>query len=175
MQIATVDGNGLPHCRTVVFRGFQSSTAMIGLEALRMITDSRSEKVAHIQKSPACEMVWWFSQTSEQYRIAGELQVVGPEADDELQAARKEQWEKLSDPAREQFWWPTPGVDFSGSPEVPKGGKDGDGKMLPIPDYFRLLLLWPCQIKYLRLTDNYSVVDDFDAASRTWKPMRVNP
>lgn len=50
VQIATVDEAGLPRCRTVVFRGWQG-------EAMKMITDARSEKAAHIAAQPACEMV----------------------------------------------------------------------------------------------------------------------
>jgi pyridoxamine 5'-phosphate oxidase len=54
VQIATVDGEGLPHCRTVVFRGFltytEGDTANL---AMKMITDSRSDKV---QQIGACEV-----------------------------------------------------------------------------------------------------------------------
>ena len=46
---------------------------------MKMITDSRSEKVKHIQLNNKCEMVWWFSKSSEQYRIFGELETIGEE------------------------------------------------------------------------------------------------
>jgi len=95
VQIATVASDGLPHCRTVVFRGFSK----IGSTSLmRMITDARSEKVQQITDRPACEMVWWFSQSSEQYRIRGNLILVGPNTTGELQEARNQQWKQLSDP-----------------------------------------------------------------------------
>ncbi|CAK0862273.1 unnamed protein product [Prorocentrum cordatum] len=88
VQIATVDADGAPRCRTVVFRGFQSLEGT-PVQAMRMITDARSEKVGHVQRSPACELVWWFPASSEQYRVAGELQLVGPDASGELQGARQ--------------------------------------------------------------------------------------
>lgn len=175
VQIATVDADGCPCCRTVVFRGFVKFKSNAINEAMRMITDARSEKVSHVRRSPACEMVWWFAKSSEQYRIAGELQLIGPESDGELQEARKDQWVKLSDLAREQFWWDSPGVPYSGEQSPPKGGRGTDGEILPPPDTFLLMLLWPQKVKYLRLTDNFSQVDMLEQSSKTWKATRVNP
>ena len=102
VQIATVDKDGFPSCRTVVFRGFLPLAN--GDVALKMITDARSSKVAHILNCPKCEMVYWFGKSSEQYRISGDLQLVsGTEDEDkELFIARKQQWGNLSDSAREQ-------------------------------------------------------------------------
>ena len=60
VQIATVDDQGLPACRTVVFRGFLENEDKSSI-AMKMITDARSEKVAQIAANPGCEMVWWFS------------------------------------------------------------------------------------------------------------------
>jgi pyridoxamine 5'-phosphate oxidase len=58
---------------------------------MQMITDGRSTKVAHVASSPAAELVWWFAKSSEQYRVAGQLQLVGgDELDAELNAARKQ-------------------------------------------------------------------------------------
>ena len=114
VQIATVDEDGLPHCRTVVFRGFHefpslspsvseaeactTQTQTTPRLAMKMITDNRSEKVAQIKASPACEMVWWFAKSSEQFRLAGKLMLIGEdEIDPVLLSARKQQWGNLSD------------------------------------------------------------------------------
>lgn len=175
VQIATVDAEGLPRCRTVVFRGFLPVEEKGGKQALRMITDARSEKVAQASRVPACEMVWWFPVTSEQFRISGELQFVGPGDEGELQTARQTQWQELRDTAREQFWWDQPGVAYSGEPAPPKGGRGSDGEVLPPPDPFLLMLLWPRRVKYLRLTDNFSQVDVEDPGSGQWSAARVNP
>ena len=59
VQIATVDLEGNPHCRTVVFRGFST---IQGKKYLRMITDGRSQKAKHVANNPKCEMCWWFQK-----------------------------------------------------------------------------------------------------------------
>jgi pyridoxamine 5'-phosphate oxidase len=193
VQIATVDADGKPRCRTVVFRGFFEPPEVMcgygGAAAMRMITDARSEKVGQGLAQPACEMVWWFSKSSEQYRITGDLQFIGPEQvnneaptnhvaemlERKLQIARKSQWGNLSDTAREQFYWRQPGANRSeaaaGCP--PPGGRDAHGNILPPPDTFLLMLLWPKSVRYLRLTDNFAQVDEVVGA--TWIPRRVNP
>ena len=200
VQLATVGPDGKPHCRTVVFRGFvEPGTASASAEsveaaepaasaaavtsapkrgrALKMITDARSEKVKEVAHSPACEMVWWFGKSNEQYRIAGALQLVGAaEQDAELQSARKQQWGQLRDTAREQFYWHHPGRPYEGAADVPESGRDQEtGKVLPVPDSFLLVLLWPEQVRYLRLTDNFAQLDALDAASGAWSQERVNP
>ena len=62
VQIATVDKYNKPHCRTVVFRGFTNvvtnDNILSSKVGMKMITDSRSDKIEHIQYSSACEMVW---------------------------------------------------------------------------------------------------------------------
>ena len=177
VQIATVDENGVPNCRTVVFRGFLKYNQDKNL-AIKMITDSRSEKVDQIKFSPMCEMVWWFSQSSEQYRIKGILKLISNdqsnESEEEFQIARKQMWGNLSDPAREQFYWLQPGKEYDGIPVVPNGGRDNDGKVLNPPNTFLLMLLIPTSVKYLRLKDNFAQNDKIQDNNK-WISTRVNP
>jgi len=183
VQIATIDPDGMPSCRTVVFRGFTNITSKKfgDLKTMRMITDKRSEKVSHILNKPAAELVWWFSQSSEQYRLFGELILVNPsiKIDDDLDtpqllALRNQQWNDLSDSAREQFYWSQPGVSYSEIVhEIPKGGRDENNKILPPPDSFSLLLLNPVKCKYLRLKDNFAQQDVL--VEGNWSVNRVNP
>jgi pyridoxamine 5'-phosphate oxidase len=199
VQIATVNEDGQPCCRTVVFRGFLTlSSPALGVDtlgsakyvAMKMITDARSDKVTQILNNPSCEMVWWFSKSSEQYRISGTLKLIGGDtSDEELDNARKQQWGNLSDQAREQFFWNEPGI-YSGEPTVPAGGRNEEGNVLPPPSTFNLLLLVPERVKYLRLTDNYAQVDEFVGIeseslflessedynyAKQWKSTRINP
>jgi pyridoxamine 5'-phosphate oxidase len=182
VQIATVDPETLePRCRTVVFRGFLKQN---GKEAdiMKMITDKRSSKYTEVTKSPSgdtkkatCEMVWWFGKSSEQYRIRGNLKFIGDEETDEaLIIARKEQWGNMSDPAREQFFWKGPGLPFDSPAEVPEGGRDEEGKVLPPPNNFLLMLLYPTRCDYLRLTDN---LRQFDSIKEDlgWDAQQVTP
>ena len=98
------------------------------------------------------------------------------EQDAELQSARKQQWGQLRDTAREQFYWHHPGRPYEGAADVPESGRDQEtGKVLPVPDSFLLVLLWPEQVRYLRLTDNFAQLDALDAASGAWSQERVNP
>lgn len=90
-----------------------------------------------------------------------------------LVAERKQVWGNLSDTAREQFYWVHPGAPYhqfsagGGDEEAtttlpPTGGRDDDGKVLPVPDTFLLMLLYPRTVDYLRLGDNYRQVDEWE-------------
>lgn len=183
VQIATVDSAGLPHCRTVVHRGFLKGTSRGTL--LKMITDARSDKVSQIHATGGhCEMVWWFSESSEQYRIRGSLLLGGEGAPEESEfaAPRLEAWRGLSDPAREQFFWPAPGPFDPSTPPAPPGGRDEQGAILPPPPNFLLMLLVPTQVKYLRLRDNLAILDvregdvlEKAGANEVWAVSRINP
>mmetsp|Transcript_8584 Transcript_8584/g.13163 ORF Transcript_8584/g.13163 Transcript_8584/m.13163 type:complete len:307 (+) Transcript_8584:82-1002(+) len=196
VQIATIDpATNEPRCRTVVFRGFQdippeSSAKRIVCDhkscIMKMITDTRSNKVAETtsngSNNGAAEMVWWFSKSSEQYRIRGNLIFVGGgqfefDQDPFMKKARKEQWGNLSDMAREQFFWTDPGIDYSGESTVPTGGRDENGKVVPVPDTFLLMLLLPKHVDYLRLGDNFRQIDELSSSSEgeEWSQNRVNP
>ena len=83
VQLATVDSNSAPRCRTVVFRGFAPDGR------LKIITDNRSAKV---KESRRVEVCWWFSQSSEQYRFAGDITYIGQDGSDDDVAQRKQQW-----------------------------------------------------------------------------------
>jgi len=193
VQLATVDEiSKEPRCRTVVFRGFLDHSH-VGKEenekvqsvdtshCFKMITDIRSNKVqeAGYDGSSVAEMVWWFSKSSEQYRIRGILRFVGEEdkakcqLDDFLKQKRKEQWGSLSDMAREQFYWKDPSLPYEEQNIVPAGGRGDDGKILPAPKNFLLMLLYPTRVDYLRLTGNYRQIDEFHSGH--WICKRVNP
>uniref|UniRef100_A0A7S4IHW8 Pyridoxamine 5'-phosphate oxidase Alr4036 family FMN-binding domain-containing protein n=1 Tax=Odontella aurita TaxID=265563 RepID=A0A7S4IHW8_9STRA len=160
---------------------------------MKMITDLRSSKVGEASGGTAdeattttaamptnAEMVWWFGKSSEQYRIRGNLKFVGggtfdDDDDVHLSRARKEQWGNLSDTAREQFYWKEPGVPYVQQATVPPGGRGDDGRVLPPPENFLLMLLYPNRVDYLRLGDNFRQVDELDREGGGWKLERVNP
>ena len=186
VQIATVD-NGEPRCRTVVFRGFQDLPEGHALSNLcddmsctmKMCTAKNSQKVAQNQQQPIAEMVWWFPKTSEQYRIRGSLILIGNDSDDKaLITARKELWGNIGDPSRESFLDTTvPGeaVSTISSSTVPEGGRGEDGKVLPPPDNFLLMLLDPTDCDYLCLTGGQYRQIDAHAKDSGWSYKRVNP
>lgn len=188
VQLATVDASGAPHCRSVVCRGFEAAAGENG-DVLRMVTDTRSDKVAQLVARPEAELVWWFARSSEQFRIAGPVEIVAADdalsaafsADalaratpnaairDALLAARKQQWGNLSDQAREQFFHPTPGRPLGAEPaaDVPAGGRDAaTGRVLEPPRSFALLLLRPRRVDYLCLHGNLRQIDEAGAGAR---------
>jgi PPOX class probable FMN-dependent enzyme len=168
-QLATVRANGHPANRTVVFRGF-----LEGTDQLKIITDSRSQKVDQIDQHSWGEACWYFPNTREQFRLAGQLTLVGANhSDQSLKNARQTTWQDLSDSARLQFAWPHPGEAraddnsaFSPPPPNPEQ---------PLPN-FCLLLLEPVQVDHLELRGNpqnrslYSQNSD-----RGWLKQAVNP
>ena len=170
---------------------------------MKMITDLRSNKVSEVESfqttgkknGNTVEMVWWFPKSSEQYRIRGKLQFIGnggpltnndediSNHNDYFVGERKQQWGNLSDMAREQFYWDKPGVPYCSikghEQGVPPGGRDEDGKVLPVPDSFLLMLLYPTKIDYLKLGENYRQIDEWtwdgDGDKSQWEQMRMNP
>ncbi|CAJ1961021.1 unnamed protein product [Cylindrotheca closterium] len=184
VQISTVE-EGEPRCRTVVFRGFQKTPVHHDLFheldekpcLFKMCTDKRSKKVAQNAKQSVAEIVWWFPKSSEQYRVRGNLILVGGENEDRaLEIARKELWGNISDPSRESFLGQVvPGEAYEKDNSIiPVGGRDDDGKVLVPPDNFLLMLLDPMDVDYLRLTgDQYRQVDSRGPSG--WTKQRVNP
>ena len=190
VQLSTVE-EGEPRCRTVVFRGFQSFPSDHELwnecdsltTTLKMCTDLRSRKVLQKnQEQPLAELVWWFPKTNEQYRIRGRLILVGQGGgtteDRTLMISRKELWGNLSDPARESFLGSlVPGKVYDGEETavIPQGGRSvEDGKPVPPPDNFLLMLLDPTHVDYLLLgRDQYRQADA--RVEGKWSFERLNP
>lgn len=169
LQLATVDNQGFPANRTVVFRGFLEDS-----DQLQFITDVRSNKIDQIKAKPWAEICWYFSKSREQFRLFGKLILVtAAESEPTLQLARQKVWQKLSDPARLQFSWPEPGE---------KRTKNLKAFSPPNPSVkepvinFCLLLLIPEKVDHLELRGEpqnrclYLLQKD-----QTWSTQVINP
>ncbi|MEH2123877.1 Npun_F5749 family FMN-dependent PPOX-type flavoprotein [Nostoc sp.] len=144
LQLATLQANGRPANRTLVFRGFLEDT-----NQLKFITDNRSAKADQIQQQPWAEICWYFPNTREQFRITGYLTLVsGDDSDQDLQPARIAMWQELSDAARLQFAWPHPGKLRVENPEA--FAPPAPDPVKPVAN-FCLLLLDPVQVDHLEL------------------------
>ncbi|MEH1905669.1 MAG: Npun_F5749 family FMN-dependent PPOX-type flavoprotein [Nostoc sp.] len=144
LQLATVQANGRPANRTLVFRGFLEDT-----NQLKFITDTRSAKADQIQQQPWAEVCWYFPNTREQFRITGCLTLVsGDDSHQDLQPARISMWQELSDAARLQFAWPHPGKPRVETPEA--FAPPAPDPVQPVSN-FCLLLLDPVQVDHLEL------------------------
>lgn len=144
LQLATVQPNGRPANRTLVFRNFLEDT-----NQLKFIIDSRSAKADQIQQQPWAEVCWYFPNTREQFRITGCLTLVGnDDSHQNLQPARISIWQELSDATRLQFAWPHPGKPRVETPEA--FAPPAPDSVQPLPN-FCLLLLDPVQVDHLEL------------------------
>lgn len=168
LQLATVNSQGLPANRTVVFRGFLTDS-----NQLQFITDSRSDKITHIKAKPWGEVCWYFSKSREQFRLFGKLTLVTADLNSTLQFARQEVWQKLSDSARLQFAWPHPGEKRIDEPAAFSPPNPSEKEPLT---NFCLLLLAPEKVDHLELRGEpqnrclYLLQKD-----QTWSTQPVNP
>jgi pyridoxamine 5'-phosphate oxidase len=167
-QLATVRADGRPANRTVVFRGFLDDT-----NQLKIITDSRSEKTDQIQYSAWGEACWYFTNTREQFRLAGELLLIDANhPDSKMQKARQIAWQEISDNARLQFAWPDPGKSRSSQEAFSPSPPDSS---LPLSS-FCLLLLDPVKVDLLELRgdpqNRWCYLQD---ELQTWSVVAINP
>ena len=167
-QLATVQPDGRPANRTVVFRGFLGDT-----NQLKTIIDTRSQKLDQILHQPWVEACWYFTETREQFRLAGELTPIDANyPDPELQLARQSTWKDLSDNARLQFAWPHPGENRANSEAFSPPPPDPAS---PLPN-FCLLLLDPVKVDHLELRgdpqNRWLYLRD---ESQVWSSIEINP
>jgi len=167
LQLATVRETGQPANRTVVFRGFRADH-----HQLQFVTDTRSDKIGQIAHQPWGEACWYFWKTREQFRLLGDLTLVGVDsAAPPLVKARQQMWQQLSDSARQQFVWPAPGqpradaAAFSSSPPSAEN---------PV-DWFCLLLLDPLQVDHLELRGEPQNRQIYRLKENEWCVEAVNP
>ena len=167
-QLATVRSDGIPANRTVVFRGFIEDT-----NKLKIITDTRSEKIAELQNQSWGEICWYFTNSREQFRIAGKIIIIDANhQDSEFLKARESTWQELSDNARIQFAWEHPG-EARANPEAFSPPQPDQVKPL---GSFCLLLFEPVKVDYLRLRgepQNRTIYVKDEAG--IWDVSEVNP
>jgi pyridoxamine 5'-phosphate oxidase len=172
LQLATINKNGAPANRTLVFRGF-----LAGTNHLTFVTDTRSEKAEQINHNSQGEVCWYFPKTREQFRIAGRLYLIDHQhRNTDLQASRCATWQALSDAARAQFTWAPPGQPKDA--ELTVNGFFPD-PIEPLPN-FGLLLLEPLSVDHLELRGDpqnrcrYLRQNDQDS-DLTWLTQMINP
>lgn len=99
-QLATIDTDGTPCCRTMVFREFAEAESR-----LVMHTDLRSDKVGQLNYHKLAEICWYFPQTREQFRLKGKIELICS-PDHPLGAQRTVHWRGLSDEVRAGYAQP---------------------------------------------------------------------
>ncbi|MEL4896159.1 Npun_F5749 family FMN-dependent PPOX-type flavoprotein [Crocosphaera sp. Alani8] len=165
-QLATVDREGNPANRTVVFRGFLNKS-----NQLQIITDSRSQKLTEINHHSSSEICWYFPKTREQFRITGKITIIDHKH--EKEKARLTVWQNLSDAAKQQFTWPHPGENLTENKEDFK--QQIPSTTQPVPNFI-LLLFNPEKVDHLELKGSphqrtFYYLDD----EKNWIKQLVNP
>lgn len=177
LQLATVKKDGRPANRTVVFRGFLGESSKV-----TVVTDLRSSKIKEIEKNAAGEFAWYFPESREQFRIAGDLTVVTKDEESQtLQKDRTDAWGKMSLNGRAQFLWPTPGFPQMENVEKKSQAKQtfevddaliNDAKNAA--DNFCLVVMHVDEVDHLSLRSNRRYVHVRDEKGE-WGVTEVNP
>jgi pyridoxamine 5'-phosphate oxidase len=166
-QLATVRSDGRPANRTVVFRGFVPET-----NQLTIISDRRSQKTEQIQQQSWAEICWYFPKTREQFRLSGSLFVVDSRSTNaEHQQLFHQTWKNLSDSAREQFYWPTPGQPHDPNLEISTPQSDVERPA----ETFTLLVFDPTEVDHLDLRQHPHARCRYWNYEQGWQSETVNP
>lgn len=167
LQLATVKPNGRPANRTIVFRDYLEDS-----NTLAFITDARSAKVDQIGRYPWGEACWYFTGSREQFRLAGQLQLVTAQTTEtSLVQARKAVWSSLSERARQQFTWPEPGA-----PKADRSAFDQPTPPADQPaDQYCLLTLEPQEVMHLELKGDPQNRTAYVLMDTGWQSEAVNP
>lgn len=143
-----------------------------------------------LASGPWAHVAWYFPETREQYRILGKVTVVTKStADEKLARARVSAWKCMSDPGRQQFTWPTPGLP-RGLPLGPGTEEEGGGEKQefsaaapskddPVADPFCLCCIHVEEVDHLDLKKNerwrYVAVTSGGEGDISWIEENVNP
>ncbi|KAL6128536.1 hypothetical protein ACLB2K_071891 [Fragaria x ananassa] len=170
-QLATIGSNGRPSNRTVVFRGFQEES-----DKIQINTDCRTSKIEELKHCPFAEICWYFTDSWEQFRINGTVDIIDGSNSDPMKLQQREKsWFAGSLRSRLQYLGPSPGLpNLSEQPanEVSLGPSTG-----PV-GAFCLLVLDPHQVDYLNLKSNQRLSFTSTPSpngEKSWTSEKVNP
>lgn len=93
--------------------------------------------------------------------------------DEKLQRARAAAWKNMSDPGRQQFLWPEPGLPRPEGEDAALFGKPAPGKDDPVADPFCLCVLDVHEVDLLCLKTNER--RSYKRDGETWTESFVNP
>ncbi|CAM6021318.1 unnamed protein product [Sphagnum balticum] len=169
LQLATVRADGRPANRTLVFRGFVDGT-----DKLQFTTDSRSQKTEEMKHCPFGEICYYFTETWEQFRLNGILDLIGStELDPSKKTLREKAWFDSSPRSRASFASPHPGYPKSSEFEQPQL----DPSQGPI-DTFCVLTLDPKEVDYYDAKKGHRIMFkllDKQDGNSSWSKQEVNP
>ncbi len=160
--LATVDEAGRPRARSVVCRRIDDDgSAWIA-------SDARSDKNEQVREDRWAELVVWLPQPRQQFRLAGEVYVLGP---DDPSGRRRALWDGLTDASRSLFVWPPPGAKREANPAA---FPEGVAATVEPPESFEILILRPSLVEQLDLQPHPHRRRRW-RATRAWEAEELNP
>ena len=156
--LATVDARGGAAARTVVCRRVTAGGQ------LYVFADARSQKLEQVRRHSSAEVVFWLPRRREQFRMAGEIEVVAEPG------LRRAFWAELSSPARAMYRWPPLGSALDSAANFPR---EVDA-IEPVAESFAVLRLSPLTIESLDLNTHPHDRRRWEQADG-WIEQRLNP
>ncbi|XP_048227825.1 pyridoxine/pyridoxamine 5'-phosphate oxidase 2 isoform X2 [Ricinus communis] len=164
-QLATIGSDGRPSNRTVVFS-----------DKIQINTDSRTRKTEELKQCSFAEICWYFTDSWEQFRINGRVDVIdGSDPDPVKLELREKSWFASSIKSRLQYLGPNPGLPCLTEQHPSELFLDPSSGPVAA---FCLLVLDPEQVDYLNLKSSQRTI--FTIGQRvngenSWNSESINP
>lgn len=162
VQLATVNKDGCPRVRTVVFRGW------VGDAQLDLFSDARSSKFSDLIHQPEAEICWLFPKAKQQYRFRGVIDILRPDNDSDT---CHQAWKNLTPRGRAVWTWPPPGSPFDDQDAFSINVDDTQ----PLPEHFRILRLAINRAELLDLKGDVHKRLLWTHSNQLWMEERLNP
>ncbi|MBU2878637.1 pyridoxamine 5'-phosphate oxidase family protein [Aliiglaciecola lipolytica] len=168
VQLATTNNQNQPEVRTVVFRGFLNTTT-----SLLIHTDIRSNKINQIQTHNQAQICWYFSQSREQYRLTGNIQIIDFQ-NEQHQSLRLQHWQNLSSSAQQSYSWETPG-EILGLDDIHQAQVSDNVNQDEVSVNFALLLFSVSEVDHLQLKLTPHKRNRYIYSNHAWQTLKINP
>ncbi|KAF5733531.1 pyridoxine/pyridoxamine 5'-phosphate oxidase 2 isoform X1 [Tripterygium wilfordii] len=170
--LATVGSTGRPSNRTLVFRGFEENSDKILIN-----TDSRTRKIEDLKHCPFAEICWYFTDSWEQFRINGRVNVIDGSNPDTIKLQQRERaWFATSFKSRLQFLGPNPGRPCLTEQSLQESPLDNSSG--PLAAYC-LLIIDPEKVDYYNLKSSQRILftsnQSVNGEEKCWSSERINP
>ncbi|KAL6126337.1 hypothetical protein ACLB2K_074388 [Fragaria x ananassa] len=153
------------------FRGFQEES-----DKIQINTDCRTRKIEELKHCPFAEICWYFTDSWEQFRINGTVDIIDGSNSDPMKLQQREKsWFAGSLRSRLQYLGPSPGLPNLS--EQPANEVSLDPSTGPVRA-FCLLVIDPHQVDYLNLKSNQRLSFTSTPSpngEKSWTSEKVNP
>ncbi|CAK7348690.1 unnamed protein product [Dovyalis caffra] len=145
-------------------------------DRIQINTDCRTRKIEELKHCPFAEICWYFTDSWEQFRINGRVDVIdGSNPDPEKLQQREKSWFASSLKSRLQYLGPNPRLPFLSEQSPNEFFLDPSSG--PVAT-FCLLVLDPDQVDYLNLKSNQRILSTLSWSANgemCWNSEIINP